>query len=159
GMGKTKANFLNALRKTMQPSGAKPGSVEAMIDDLIHVSGVPNRYSTFGVSSTTDPIEMWNDPRYAKLALQGFAAVPALIEHLEDDRITHALQTGENMFVPRYLTVGEFAQSMLGSLAGDELPPGDPLVSVPITKQAAQAWWERASLHSEEVYLLTHALR
>ena len=40
------------------------------------------------------------DPRLHRLAHMGFAAVPALIEHLDDDRLTRSISQGFNNFPP-----------------------------------------------------------
>ena len=66
---------LAALEATLRPSQAKPGSIDAMIDGLVNVSAM------FGDSSPPDPILL-------KLERLGFEAVPALIEHWDDTRLT-----------------------------------------------------------------------
>src|SRR5262249_36868837 len=65
--------YLKCLQAALVPSNARPGSVEAMIDDLVEVSYNPDRTTDY------DP-----DPRIQRLADAGFAAVPALIEHVDD---------------------------------------------------------------------------
>src|SRR5262249_55929821 len=82
-----KKALLNSLDAALVPSKAKPGSIEALIDALV------------GVRSTDLPLDDKNtDPRYLGLVKAGFEAVPELIKHLDDDRLTRIFEPPINMF-------------------------------------------------------------
>jgi hypothetical protein len=81
--------LLRSLEAALVPSNAKPGSVEALIDVLVELDDEKK----WTVDAFADP-----GPQYLKLSLLGFAAVPALIEHLDDDRLTRSVKQGFNNF-------------------------------------------------------------
>ncbi len=93
--------FLKSLEAALVPSNAKPGSVERMIDDLTDMCN-------------TDPTnDGEKDSRYSRLANMGFAAVPALIEHLDDDRMTRSVKQGFNNFPTWPISVKYVVSDML----------------------------------------------
>ena len=50
----------------------------------------------------------------------GFDAVPYLIEHLDDDRLTRAMEGGFMAF-PRNVRVGDVVSDLLENLAGQDI--------------------------------------
>ena len=133
---------LECLEKTLIPRKSKPGSVEALIDDL-----------------TDHWVDEWTDGAYWKLVELGFDAVPALIEHLDDDRLTRAQFGGFNNFWPYTYRVRHLVSEILNGLAndyfqgfhwnaqGNTIPPS-----------AALKWWGKVRQIGEERWLLDHAL-
>src|SRR5204862_2773130 len=67
--------FLKSLELALAPSTAKPGSVKALIDDLVNFS------SDLRSMAQEEPEE-----RYWRIVRRGFDAVPDLIGHLDDER-------------------------------------------------------------------------
>lgn len=146
-----KGALLESVKLALRPRHSAPGTVEAMIDDLTEVRG------DAAILGRQD--ELWNDPQYRKLALRGFEAVPALIQHLSDRRITWVVRTGPNMTIPLHLCVGDLASSIIKNLAGTELPVGWLADRERFTfahEQTAGRWWEAASRVGEEKYLVAH---
>jgi hypothetical protein len=151
--------LLKSLELALVPSKAKPGSIKALIDDLV------NYEADTGTMRSPEPEE-----RFWRIARLGFDAVPDLIEHLDDDRLTRAMMMGFNNFWPWHLRVRDVVGDLLEGLAAEELMRGANGKDVgggwlrrqqgyPITVAAASQWWEKAQKVGEESYLLDHVLR
>jgi hypothetical protein len=142
-------DLLQSLESALAPSKAKPGSIEALIDDLVDYNADTG---TFG------PYEP--EERYWRIARLGFEAVPALIEHLDDDRLTRAKMQGFNNFRDWHLRVRHVVSDLLEGLAGEDL--GRDWLrrqqGYPVEKAAAEKWWEKARKAGEEAYALEHVL-
>jgi hypothetical protein len=142
--------LLKSLEAALVPSTAKEGTVERMIDDLTDMCNTSHPFVRKG-----EP-----DPRYARLAEMGFAAVPALIEHLDDDRLTRSIKQGFNNFPSWNLRVKHVVSDLLQELAGEEVGKDwlERQKGWAVEKADAQAWWEKAQKDGEETYLLDHVL-
>ena len=141
--------LLGCLEATLAPFQSKPGTVEALIDELTEYWHQP-----------------WNEPpvepewaSYWKLAELGFDAVPALIEHLGDDRLTRAWAPDFKNVGSYDITVGHLCSRLLFDLSGGTIGGGyweergdriDP--------DEADTWFEKAKKMGEEKWLLDHAL-
>jgi hypothetical protein len=143
-------NLLKSLELALVPSKARPGSVPALIDDLVHVcsTNIPDR----GIDEF--------DPRYLKLVDLGFAAVPYLIEHLEDQRLTRAMKHRLNNFPPYHYSVCDVVSDLLQGLAGEDIEKNwlRRQQGYAVEKAAARAWWRKAKKVGEKAYLLDHVL-
>jgi hypothetical protein len=100
--------LLKSLEAALVPSKAKPGTVERLIDDLTEMCSTGRRHDEA-------------DPRYSRLAQKGFAAVPALIEHLDDERLTRSVKQGFNNFPTWIMRVEDVVSDLLQELAGEEV--------------------------------------
>jgi hypothetical protein len=125
-------SLLESLYESLATQPAPPGSIDEMINDLM-------------LAPQPRPGPPWEDVRYERLAAQGFAAVPALIEHLDDDRLTRRtyvffVMTGPPRD-PHILRVGNVVHSLIRDIAG--CAPGQDNLW-PVTKADAMAWWETA---------------
>src|SRR5262249_9345227 len=120
--------LLKSLEAALVPRRAKFGSIEAAIDDLVELSLEPREYR-----------HRFLDPRYGRLAEMGFDAVPALIEHLDDDRLSRTVELGVFRRSTCHLRVKDLVRELLGGLAGAELAPSSGL-----QKEEAQRWWHQA---------------
>ena len=80
----SRREFREALRLTVQPGKGTPGSAEALIDGLTDLPD--NEPETFSKSRE-------NAPDYVRLGQMGFAAIPALIAHVDDPRLTRLRRT------------------------------------------------------------------
>lgn len=141
--------FLQDLQAAIVPSRARPGSVEALIDDLV------NYNSNTGTMMVGEPGE-----RYWRIARLGFEAVPALIEHLDDRRLTRAMMTGFNNFPSWNLRVRDVVSDLLEGLAGGLINRNwlKRQQGYPVAKADAQAWWAIARKTGEEQYILKYVL-
>jgi len=142
--------LLKSLEAALVPSTAKPGTVEKMIDDLTDMCSGSSHFAR-----NDEP-----DPRYARLAQMGFTAVPALIEHLNDDRLTRSIKQGFNNFPTWNVRVQDVVSDLLQDLAGEDV--GKDWLrrqqGYAVEKADAQAWWDKARKDGEEAYLLAHVL-
>jgi len=146
---KVKANeaLVASLEASLLPSNAKPGTVEARVDDLIDLG----------------PCDLIQDPPRRALALieLGFDAVPNLLAHLEDRRLTRHYPTGLGSHFPEYpWTLGGICSDLIRDLAGWKAAQAwdtedhDPLE----WDRRAREWFKQASLVGEERFLLENAL-
>jgi hypothetical protein len=135
--------LLKSLDLALVPSKSKPGSIEAIIDALVNASS----------------IYVWSDDKpdssFARLAEKGFEAVPALIEHLDDDRLTRCFSPEFRHYRIRHLAI-----ELLEGLAGENLGEGGlrALRGELAQKKKARAWWEEAKKIGEEAYALAHVV-
>ncbi len=143
--------LLKSLEAALRPSRARPGSAEALIDRLVDLCMAR---------------QSWAVPEgdYWLLAERGFEAVPALLEHLDDERLTRTVREGYGIGridVPtRHLLVRDVVADILRDLACDGF--GTNRVTRQqgevVQKTAVRAWWEKARKQGEEGYLLAHVL-
>jgi hypothetical protein len=137
-------DLLKSLRAALVPSKARPGTIAALIDELI-----PCQSTNLGY---------WDhptDPRYLKLVDKGFEAVPDLIEHLDDRRLTRYQWEPEIFFGPvpilRQHRVGDMARELLSGLSGENWIED-------VSRDKVRKWWAKAKTLGEERYLLAQVL-
>ncbi len=132
------------------PGKGKPGSVEALIDGLVDER-------EYGQGASRRLIDL------------GFDAVPALLEHLGDRRLTRSKSYAFNNFKSWNYRVGDLVDGIISNLADEELARGEDGKEVgkgaflaflgwSVTKAAATAWWEKARKVGEEKYLMDRIL-
>ncbi len=148
-------HLLESLDLALIPSKAKAGSVGAKIDALVNVRSP-------GISLQDISLRDGEpDPRYAELGELGFAAVPELISHIDDNRLTRTRRI-EGMSLPRshHLRVGEIVIETLENLSGERFDAvwDDQRQRYCVDKAKVLAWWQKAQGQSEENYLGDHAL-
>jgi hypothetical protein len=142
-------SLLKSLDAAIVPSKAKAGSIEAMIDGLMNAG---SHYNWIFQDEDVDPA-------YRRLVEKGFEAVPELIKHLEDERLTRGQPTGlcglAHEEHRQHYRVRDVVRDLLRGLAGEDLKidSDDLHPQVP-----ACAWWEGARQVGEEAYLLAHVL-
>jgi hypothetical protein len=158
GMG-AKRVFLKDLEASLAPGQGAPGSIEAEIDSLVdyyennvdHAHGFTNR-----------PELSKAYPAYRKLWLQGFEAVPVLLKHTEDRRLTRMYQPGIMNSDPYFIRISEIVADLLAGLAGSAEAVGIqwryPWPGPRADRAKAELWWKQASAIGEEAYLLKHVL-
>jgi hypothetical protein len=140
--------LLKSLDLALLPSTAKPGSIEAMIDGLVNATSISAYYHEE------------SDANFVRLIEKGFEAVPELIQHLDDNRLTRHTCHGFNNFRSYQCRVGHLVSYLLEGLAGKDLG-GDGLRAARgnmASKDRAQTWWESAQKDGEQGYLLGHVL-
>lgn len=141
--------LLSCLDKTLQPSSAPHGSVEAAIDDLTELHG------STSLLGSEQP-----DARYVAVAQLGFKAVPELIDHLDDDRLTRVKVSRFNNFPPYIKRVRDVVSDYLQELAGSDLEKNwlRRRQGYAVDKKDALKWWKKARSKGEENYLVENVL-
>jgi len=122
--------FLKSLELALVPSKAKPGSTEALIDGLVD----------YAIDPSSVPDLEKGEP-YWSITERGFDAIPALIAHLEDERLTRSMDG----FRPR--RVRHLVADIIEGLGGNTY-----------SKESATEWWNEVRKGKEEAYLLEHVL-
>ncbi|VTR92089.1 unnamed protein product [Gemmata massiliana] len=142
---------LDRLKLTVAPRTSKPNAPEALIDDL--------------TNHWDDPEDLDNETGHAayhKLVELGFDAVPALIEHLEDVRLTRvaARKTVLDTQVS-FVQVGDLVSGLLDALSDRALTDDGAwwFHGVFANPGAARKWWVKAKRVGEERWVLDHVLR
>jgi hypothetical protein len=137
---------LNRLARSLVRNG-KPGTVDALIDDLTEyweVTWGPPFGPRFDLWDTK-----WQEP-YWRLAELGFDAIPALIDHIEDDRHARGAVIVDPFTDRRPSTVGGLCNRLLYQLSGGIDPDGR------FSPAAAREWFDAAKKVGEEKWLLDH---
>jgi hypothetical protein len=121
--------LLDSLELALKPRNSPPGSVEALIDQLIEARGqhALDLWVTEGVRA---------DPRYRAILRKGLDAVPALISHLNDERQTRSYW---NVCGWKDLRVKEVAFDILMQLNGGPFPL-DGWMDMPENAEALKEW-------------------
>jgi hypothetical protein len=141
--------LLRCLELALAPRKARPRSIDALVDDLVDYQ------------AQHGPIDIFKpEDCYWRLARLGFEAVPTLIAHVDDNRLTRAMEPGFNNRMPRHLCVRDVVMDILEGLAGEEnARPWLPEQTGGTVKQAElKKWWDEARKTGEEAYLLAHVL-
>ena len=145
-------NLLERLALAIAKASPSGSPVENLVDGLVETANPEP--SDKPEDRDQLPSEM------AKVLGLGFEAVPVLIQHIEDQRLTRFVMVGFNNFPTWIVSVQHLASDLLRDLAGEGLG-GDPvrrLQGWPVTRAAAEEWWTRARAAGEETWLRTHAL-
>lgn len=146
--------LLRQLELTVAPRKSTPGTIEALIDDLTEYW-----VDTYGLSDelTWKKWKEKGEEPYWKLAELGFDAVPTLIDHLTDDRLTRTQSEGFNNFWPYTLTVGHLCSRLLSDLSARKLWNWE-LRGDRIDPKVASEWFGEARKIGEEKWLVDHAV-
>jgi hypothetical protein len=86
------------------------------------------------------------DAPFEAVVRQGFAIVPALLAHLDDDRMTRAQMSGMHKFRGYIRPLREIAGDALQQIAGGAI------------RATAAEWWEQARTLAEDEYLVERFL-
>jgi hypothetical protein len=135
-----------SLEAALVPSKARPGTIAAQIDGLIDARFISP------INDYLKEEDSLDDPRVTGLIERGFDAVPDLIEHLDDRRLTRYREfflTPGVPAPPHHCRVGDLAGTILERLSQRHVPRGS-------TKARARAWWAEAKSKGEEAYLVAH---
>ncbi|HEY1188684.1 MAG TPA: hypothetical protein VGE74_13605 [Gemmata sp.] len=139
--------LFGCLRLTLAPRKSKPGSIEALIDDLT---------------------EHWDDPgdldneigqtAYWRLVEHGAAAIPALMEHLTDPRLTRTTGIHPVKSIPVDLHVGMLAKFIVNKFSDGQLSAEDLKPLGEWAEPSKQKWWTEAQKVGEERWASDHVL-
>lgn len=133
--------LLRSLEASLAPSTHAPGTVQRAIDDLV------------------DAVS-YEDERYTSVLALGFGAVPELISHLDDERLTRIVKPGFNNFSPYHLRISHVVSDLLQQIAGEDLGSDwlERQQGYPLESTVVERWWIAARAQGEEAYLRAHVL-
>jgi hypothetical protein len=137
----------DALALSLKPSGAVPGTTEALIDGLIQDDSLTRPFGrNYGRNYP---------PFYAKILAQGFDAIPVLVKHLDDERLTRTIRVGFNNFPAWPVRVGD----VVSDISGGDLRLGRlrRQQGYRLEKDAVLKWYANVR-NNEESHLITKAL-
>jgi len=148
---KTTDWLLSALKASVEHPKPKPDTLEALIDDYL-------------MSGATEGAVMGHrrtNPAREALVAKGFEVIPALIEQLDDKRMTNHLMQGFNNFSSYPMTTDLVINAYLQSFANDEMGSNWLRRQQGYTsgKEAVLAWWKKASAIGEKDYVRQHTVR
>ena len=135
------------LRWSLMPSRAKPGTVEALIDEWVDIAGDFTPFS--------------HDGRYEAVVRLGFDAVPALIDALTDTRLSRA-------YYPAFAPLGhgpvrhrikDLAADILRGFMYDGEPFAEKEEGGGLDVKAVKKWWAKVKKANEEEYMVGRVLR
>ena len=106
-------NIVSDMRLTLQPSKSPVGSLEATIDSLIHLGVDRDGSGDVGLRS------IGFQPSYEKIEAMGLDAVPILLKHTHDFRMTRCVAS--NHRGPWIVRIADVVHQILSALAGEEL--------------------------------------
>jgi len=157
--------LVKSLRESMKKSTAEPGSYEAMIDALVQYHPPKENTAFDGFSkNNADPASY--DANYYKLWTAGFDAVPAMLAHLDDTRMTQSqiqyriIRSSNPQ--PRYYRVCDIVGNIISGLAGGDTTLKRKYLEAEqvniVDPESAAAWWSSARPMGEEAYLFSLAI-
>jgi hypothetical protein len=139
--------LIKSAEASRAPSTAKAGSVERLIDDLTEMCNTGRRYDE-------------QDPRYSRLVNLGFDAVPTLLEHLDDRRLTRSVRQGFNNFPTQHTQIRHIVSDLLQAFASSDV--GKDWLrrqqGATVDKADAEQWWAAARMEGEEAYFVRNVL-
>jgi|GEM_PF-3373773 len=139
--------ILRKLEATVAPIRSKPGTVERFIDELVELSD-------------RDPTSNESPAEFERLTDVAFEAMPALIEHMGDERLTRTTFPGIMNSPPYHRPVGEVVAELIERLAGDGLPFDLERHRRPleVRRSEIRAWWKQAQGSGQKTYFFQHVL-
>ena len=129
--------FMTCAENTIAPRKSDAGSIDALVDDLTEVTT-----DSFFISEKLDP-------HVLKILAKGFDAIPALIEHLDDTRLTRGSFPAIMNAPGRGRKVQDVVRGILSGYGGGS-------ANVDAWHDWSREWWARAKGMGEEAYLLGH---
>lgn len=154
-----KKALISDLELSIASTGHKRDSIEGEIDEL---ATEESKQINLVVSRGYDVEE--SSTAAKALHMRGFDAVPTLIKHIDDMRLTRCTLVGMDRYPNHIATVGELVTRLLAHLAGN-YRISDPNRTYSNTDSREYAnqklvtdWWRLASAKPEEQYLVDNIL-
>lgn len=141
--------LVDSLAAAIKPRRAARGSDEDLVDQLVELNALYfDRQPAVGLPT---PL--------AELAKRGWEAMPTLLAHLDDRRLTRSIVEawdGSAAYLPQ---VGELVGNLVQELAGDQgrdwqRTPNDHF----IIAEPARQWWKKVQSIKEDEYLVKAAI-
>jgi len=153
--------LIRALERSLVPRNSRPGSNEALIDNLIHVMGFESgeRKNNEPRSNPHYDDALRAEPKYQAMLRRGFVGVPALIDHLNDERLTRVVRhtpVFNQLWETYQCRVKNIAWDLLCDLADEQLAGRE--VDAFARVAAARKWFARAEKIDEEEYIVSRVL-
>lgn len=149
-------NLLADMRQTLVPPSAETGEYEALIDALIDV-GIHGGWQGRGFAGVREGIA--RSPECKQLRDAGLTAVPALIGHLNDFRLTRCIEHSSRG--TWHARIADVVASLLNDFVPDEFSY-DFLIEQGRGKRLDQAhvlhWWSGVQGNEARTYLTAHAI-
>jgi hypothetical protein len=141
--------LLDSLAAALVPSKAPAGSAERLVDDLVELDALYfARQAAVGLPA---PL--------AELTQRGGDALPTLLAHLEDRRLTRSLVRPWNGSASYLAEVGELVGNVVQDFAGDEGRDWKrSATSHFLEPEVVRAWWRHVQDLGEEAYLVKAAV-
>jgi hypothetical protein len=141
--------LLQSLSASLEPSQAAVGTPDHLIDQLADDDAL--YFGRRGAVGTQGPI--------VELAKRGWEAMPVLLAHLDDRRLTRSIVRpwdGSASYIPQ---VGELVSNLVQETAGDEgLSWTRTAEGRFLSLDVVGPWWNRVRDSGEEKYAVEHAL-
>jgi hypothetical protein len=138
--GERRLARIRQLELTLVPNTARAGSPLALINALVEAG--PSLVKTAFLSNVTELV--------APLAELGYDAVPVLLTHTDDVRLTRRLCPAEMNREEYIFTVGDMVGTLLTELSCYEIEFGEV---------EAREWWDHAKSESEEEHYVRGFLK
>jgi len=150
--------LIEDLKTTQSSRPETSDPIEALIDELTNMDQREGFGISGGFKGSADLTDV--DPRYRVLWLKGFEAVPALLNHLDDGRLTRRDYPYINGPSERNARISDIVSDILMDLSAGALQPRNSNDGRGNTLQPkdARAWWTTAQAAGERGYLLDHVL-
>lgn len=147
--------LLASMKAALVPSHSQPGSLDALIDKLVFVSG------GWGALHLKPPEA---EKVYDEITAYGFEAVPVLIRHLDDKRLTHSVIVGYlgfNNFDSLPRRVCDMVSDILQNIACEDLGQdwASRQIGNSVDKSSALKWWTKAQKEGEKGYVTWHIIK
>lgn len=148
--------LIEDLELTICESGRKKSGIEKVFDELcdIQVRRLNTEWPAFNSTSAALP-----STAFEKLCQEGYDAVPHLIRHLDDRRVTRRgdLKGFNNFLRVDVVRVGNVCYDILRNLSNDEFKlEGDETPEE--MRLQAERWWAKAKKIGEEKWAVDHAV-
>jgi hypothetical protein len=150
-------NLVADMEKTLVATGAEAGSLDAAIDALrdLAVDGI---WPGCGSDDVYHNYADWN-PHYCRLRDAGFRAVPVLLRHLDDYRLTRCTETVRDSRYTWHVRIADVVALLLNGLAPEPFAYDFRRAEgrgVSLDRDNVNHWWRQALPTPERDYLLAH---
>jgi hypothetical protein len=157
---KARRNIVADMEKTLERVKTTPGSPEAALEGLLDLTVDQDEWQ--GTNRDDFRNNAADDPNYKKLLDLGMDAVPLLMRHLDDFRMTRQMWESGLRSYSWHMRVADVVAQLLDGLV-DEQFAYDFLETegrgIQLDRNHVAAWWKEASGQQELAYLLKHLER
>lgn len=139
-----RAELLGALELTLRPSRAAERTPDRLVDELVDADVL----LFDGRPVISEPAAL------ASLIQGGWQSLPTLLEHLDDSRLTRSVADPLDGSPPSIARVGKLVGNVVREFAGDDGLTWKVSSASFVSRDDAQAWWNRVRGEKEEEYLM-----
>lgn len=149
-----KRYLIDDLDYTLAHTGKRCDGIEGEIDDICSESSEPIDVMAAWYSGTHK-----SNKAADALYLLGFEAVPALMTHISDRRLTRCAMVGVERYPGHIARVGEICSMLLRDLAGRSNITSGLVFTLEqelVDENKTAEWWKVASCQTEQQYLVNN---